>query len=72
MGNINPSDPLCTGTPETVRRLVRENIEKTKGVGFIISSGCAMGANTLPENMIAMMESAKEYGTYDQLLELQE
>lgn len=71
MGNIDPSDPLCLGTPEDVRAKARELIRKTRGRGLILSSGCAMGANTRPENVAAMVESAKLYGTRDQLLELQ-
>lgn len=71
MGNIDPSDPLCMGEPETVLRQVREMIESTRGKGVIISSGCAMGANTKPENMRALVESAKLYGGYEQLCALQ-
>lgn len=47
-------------------------VEATKGRGLIISSGCAMGANTKPENMEALVQSAKLYATRDQLLALQE
>ena len=71
MGNIDPSDPMCIGTPEKVRSCVRELIEKTRGRGIILSSGCALGANTKPENMAALVESAKLYGTREQLEELQ-
>lgn len=72
MGNIDPSDPMCIGTPEKVKAQIKEMIEKTKGRGLIISSGCALGANTKPENMIAMVESAKLYGTREQLEALQQ
>lgn len=70
MGNIDPSDPMYLGTPETVLKQVKENIRKTKGQGFIISSGCALGANTKPENMEALIRAARLYGTYDMLMEL--
>ena len=72
MGNINPSDPMCIGTPEQVRSQIRDIVAKTKGRGLIISSGCALGANTKPENIAAMVESAKLYATREQLLALQE
>lgn len=72
MGNINPSDPLCIGKPETVLAQVKDMIARTRGRGIIISSGCAMGANTKPENMEALVQSAKLYATREQLLELQE
>ena len=71
MGNIDPSDPMCTGTPEKVKAQIRDMIAKTGGRGLFISSGCALGANTNPENMVAMVESAKLYATHDQLIELQ-
>lgn len=71
MGNINPSDPMYLGTPEAVLALSKENIEKTKGKGLIISSGCALGEGTKPENMQALVESAKRFGTYEQLCQLQ-
>lgn len=71
MGNVNPSDPLVLGTKEDVDRIVHANIIATKGYRYIISSGCAMGANTKPENVIAMIEASKKYGTREQLLRLQ-
>lgn len=71
MGNVNPSDPLVLGTPEAVSDLVRKCIDATKGIRYIISSGCAMGENTKPENMEALIRSAKLYGTYERLMELQ-
>ncbi|MEA4871012.1 MAG: uroporphyrinogen decarboxylase family protein [Christensenella sp.] len=71
MGNIDPSDPLVQGTPEDVGRKAREIIEKTKGRGLILSSGCAIGANTPPANIAAMVAAAKKYGTYEQLLRMQ-
>lgn len=72
MGNINPSTPLYLGTPEQVEKKVKEIIEKTKGKGVIISSGCALGANTKPENITAMIDATKKYGSYEQLMQLWE
>ena len=71
MGNINPSDPMYLGTPEQVREQVRHIIEATRGKGLIISSGCALGANTKPENVKAMVEAAKEYGSCERLEEME-
>lgn len=70
MGNINPSDPMYLGTPEKVLAQCRDIILSTKGRGIILSSGCALGANTKPENVKALIESAKLFGTYEQLAEL--
>lgn len=70
MGNIDPSDPLVFGTPEQTDAKAKEIIEQTKGKGLFLSSGCAMGANTKPENLQAMVDAAKKYGTYEQVMEL--
>ena len=64
MGNIDPSDPLVLGNPDQVRAKAKAIIEATGGRNLILSSGCAMGANTKPENMVALVESAKLYGTF--------
>ncbi len=70
MGNIDPSDPLVLGTPAKVDAKAKEIIQKTKGKGLFLSSGCAMGRNTPPENFRAMVEAAKKYGTEAQILEM--
>ena len=62
MGNINPSDPMAFGTPEQVRAAVRGILEGTGGRGLFLSSGCALGRNTKPENMRALMAAAEEFG----------
>lgn len=71
MGNINPSDPMFLGTPETVLNQAKDIIESTRGKGIILSSGCALGEGTKEENMRALVNAARLYGTYDQLCELQ-
>lgn len=71
MGNMNPSDPLCFGTPEQVDEIAKQIIQGTKGQGLILSSGCAMGMNTKPENLKAMVQAASKYGRYDQLIAMQ-
>ena len=62
MGNINPSDPLVLGTPESISAAVKEVIRKTGGRGLFVSSGCALGRNTPPENLQAMVNAVREYG----------
>ncbi len=63
MGNV-PASLLCTGTAEEVKEYCRKLIGVAgKGGGFILSPGA--GINELKrENMLAMMEAAKEYGVY--------
>lgn len=72
MGNVNPSDPLYLGTPEEVDGAVRKVVEATRGEGLIISSGCAIGANTSPENMKAFVAAGRRYGAYDTIMKLRE
>jgi uroporphyrinogen decarboxylase len=62
MGNVNPSNPLVFGTPADVEAAARKVIEATSGRGLFLSSGCAMGRNTPPENMRALVAAAKKYG----------
>ena len=70
LGNINPSDPMYLGEPETVLAQSRAVIEGTAGRGLILSSGCALGENTREENLHALVEAARRYGTWEQLLAL--
>lgn len=72
MGNINPSDPMYLGTPDKVREQAENIIKVTRGKGLILSSGCALGPNTKPENVEALVQSARDFGTYGQLKEMQD
>lgn len=63
MGNMDTTD-LAIGTVEQNMANAKAIIEATGGKGLILSSGCAMGANTKPENVAAMVEAAKRYGTF--------
>lgn len=66
LGNLNPSDPMVLGTPEQVTAQAKAAIEAMSGGGFILSSGCALGRNTRPENVAALVEAAKTYGQINQ------
>jgi uroporphyrinogen-III decarboxylase len=46
-----------------VEAAARKVIEATGGQGLFLSSGCAMGRNTPPENMKALVAAATKYGT---------
>ena len=60
-GNINTSS-LCFSSPEEIKTECNELFDKINpSTGFILSSGCSMSANSKTENVIAMMEAAKEY-----------
>jgi uroporphyrinogen-III decarboxylase len=64
MGNVNPSDPMVLGTPEQVAAAARTVIEATGGRGLFLSSGCALGANTPPENLRSLVAAAAEPLSY--------
>ncbi|MBN2240930.1 MAG: hypothetical protein JW712_14265 [Dehalococcoidales bacterium] len=62
-GNV-PTSLITTGTPEEVKDYCKELIDVcAPGGGFILAGG-AMVARANPENLIAMMDAAKEYGMY--------
>lgn len=71
MGNIDPSFPLVLGNTEQIDEAVKNLLEATKGRRHIISSGCAMGRNTPPENFKAFIAAARKYGVYDEVVRLQ-
>jgi MtaA/CmuA family methyltransferase len=67
MGNINPSHPLVFGTPGEIDEAVRQLVLAVKGRGLIISSGCAIGRNTPPENFRAFIAAARKHGSAEAL-----
>jgi uroporphyrinogen decarboxylase len=66
LGNLDCSGVLFEGTPELIEAKAKEVIDicLPDNGGFILSSGCLIGANTPPENMQALADSAKKYGVY--------
>jgi uroporphyrinogen-III decarboxylase len=55
---------LKAGTPEEVRRYVRDLIEKVaQDGGFILATGGVVD-DAEPESFRAMIEAGKEYGVY--------
>lgn len=60
-----PNALLCTGTPEQVKDFCRKLIDTAgKDGGFILSTTGAAGRTAKVENIKAMIEFGKEYGTY--------
>jgi uroporphyrinogen decarboxylase len=60
IGNIDPSGVLALGTPALVEAKTRELLEVFAGVpGFILNAGCAIPAETPPENLKAMLAAAR-------------
>jgi uroporphyrinogen-III decarboxylase len=62
-GNV-PTSLLSTGTPQDIKEYCRKLIETCgKGGGYILT-GASSVEETTAENLRAMVEAAKEYGTY--------
>lgn len=63
MGNV-PTSLMCTSTPEAVRECCRKLIEYCgKGGGYILAGGASVDKAD-PRNFHALMQAAKDYGTY--------
>jgi len=64
LGNVD-TGVLAFGSPGDVEAACRELIEACKlGGGLILGPGCAMAPGTPAENIHALVESARRYGTY--------
>ena len=62
IGNIDPSGVLALGTVEVVRNKTLELLEIYKATNrFILNAGCAIPAETQPNNLKAMIEVAREF-----------
>ena len=65
LGNIDCSFLLPFGTQEEVREAVRDTIRvAAPGGGYIISSSNSIHPGCKPENYIAMIKAAREFGRY--------
>jgi uroporphyrinogen decarboxylase len=68
LGNIDCGFLLVQGTPEEVRQSVKETIaQAAPGGGYIISSSNSIHPGCKPENYLAMVEAARDYGHYPEL-----
>ena len=65
VGNIDCSYLLVFEGPEEVRQNVKETIEAAgPGGGYIISSSNSIHPGVKPENYIAMVKAARDFGAY--------
>jgi uroporphyrinogen decarboxylase len=61
VGNLDPTGVLAMGTPQRVEEKTREILEVfADSPHFILNAGCAIPANTPPENIRAMIRVARE------------
>ena len=66
-GNVDPSGVLALGTPGLVCEKTRELISIWKpGAQFVLNSGCALPSSTPAENICAFLETAHEFGVYEE------
>jgi uroporphyrinogen-III decarboxylase len=64
-GGVDTQRTLSFGTPEEVRREVRERIRAfSPGGGFVFNPVHNVQPGTPVENLIAMFDALREYGTY--------
>lgn len=65
-GNILPTETMVLGTPDTVEENVKENLRKAHDSprGYLLRMGCGLPINTRPENLHALVASARKYGRY--------
>jgi MtaA/CmuA family methyltransferase len=56
IGNIDPVNLLCQGTPEAIKEAVRQAV--AAGVS-IVSPGCAVAPDTPTDNLLAMVAAVK-------------
>lgn len=60
LGNIDPSGVLALGTPKLVVEKTRELLDVFRGEPrFVLNAGCAIPATTPPENLKAMIATAR-------------
>lgn len=64
-GAVDEQTALSQGTPERVGEEVRRRIrELGPGGGYVLGPSHNIQADVPPENIVAMYEAAREYGTY--------
>lgn len=64
MGNLDPINVLMNGTPDQVSRETERIMETGKvGGGYLFDTGEMIPRDTPEENMRAMIQTAKRYGT---------
>jgi uroporphyrinogen decarboxylase len=62
IGNIDPSGVLALGDTQSVAAKTRELLDLFGHTpGFILNAGCAIPAETPPENIRTMIKTAREY-----------
>ncbi|MCL2879556.1 MAG: hypothetical protein FWF29_04855 [Treponema sp.] len=65
MGNLQTTSVMLMGTPQDVKNAAMRAIDDAgEGGGFLLSTGDQCGRDTPPENIFALVETARTYGKY--------
>ncbi|MFN3333852.1 MAG: uroporphyrinogen decarboxylase family protein, partial [Caldilinea sp.] len=65
LGPVDPSGVMALGTPQDVEDAACEAIAILgEGGGLILGPGCALPPKTPPENVHALIETARKHGVY--------
>jgi len=60
-GGVSVQDTLPHGSPDDVRREVRERMEMGRRGGYVLSPSHSVPRDTPLENLVAMIETVREY-----------
>jgi uroporphyrinogen decarboxylase len=64
-GGVDTQHTLSNGSPEDVKRQVRERVSVlAPGGGYVFSGEQTIQSDVPPENVVAMYDAAREFGTY--------
>ncbi|MCC2110512.1 MAG: hypothetical protein KDJ16_00585 [Hyphomicrobiales bacterium] len=67
-GNVDCLDIMVLGDPEATRADARRSIDEgAPGGGYVFCSSNSLHPGCKPENVIAMFEVARDYGSYDRI-----
>ena len=56
---------LPLGSPDDVRNMTKRLIEAGRQGGYVFSPSHGVPPDVPPENLVAMYEAVREYGSYD-------
>jgi uroporphyrinogen decarboxylase len=56
---------LVSGSPREIKEMVKQRIDQLgKGGGYVLSATHNILADVPPANLVAMLEAAREHGSY--------
>jgi uroporphyrinogen decarboxylase len=65
VGTVDPSSVMALGSTEDVIQAARYDLEHlAEDGGFMLSPGCTLPYTTPDDNVMALMDTAREYGRY--------